>query len=160
MNVLYVDGGCGPYSGDEAWGSVIKNSTTDVLYPGMFKNSTLGPDMEIKTVNLPRGPRNIIVAKFNDVASQQNNGAELMAMVAGLRIAVGDPSISIIYSDSQLIETYWSRGQVNAKTRAKMDPRKLKFIEECADLRRKFEARGGRIIKISGSQNPADLGYH
>ncbi len=39
---------------------------------------------------------------------------------------------------------------------------KLAFIDELVILRRKFcsSVYGGKLLKISGDDNPADLGYH
>ena len=64
-------------------------------------------DMKIKEVLLPIGRRHIAIANFNDVSIQQNNGAELIAAVIGLRLAIYFNSIGInvenVCSDSQLI---------------------------------------------------------
>lgn len=100
------------------------------------------------------------VAKFNDVTYQNNNGAELMAMLMALRAAKKDKEIKEIRSDSQLIVEWWSTGHINKKTLHKMDKKKKKLIEECVELRKLFEERGGKIVKIDGDDNLADFGYH
>ena len=120
--------------------------------------SFLFPDMQLREVSLPIGKRTVIIAKFSDVKSQQNNGAELMALVAALRIALQD-NIYTIYCDSDLLIKYWSLNLKKNK-RLVMDPNKVKYIDELISLRVEFNKRKGNIIKISGGDNLADLGYH
>lgn len=104
-HILYVDGGHNKQTGVEAWGCVVNGNNDDMIN----KHKDIMQDLELKNVTLPVGNRTIIVSKFNDVKSQQNNGAELLALVAGLRIAIySDENISIIYSDSDLCIKYWS----------------------------------------------------
>lgn len=150
-NVIYVDGGHNKFTKDEAWASVVDSNGVDLIP----KYKDLLSDMTLKNVKLPKGPRMIIVSKFDDVKSQQNNGAELLAMVAGLRIMIKEwnNKKSIINSDSQLIVDYWSVKLKNIN----IDKRKKKYIEECIELRKKFK---GEIKKISGDDNIADLGFH
>lgn len=162
---LFVDGGHNKMTGDEAWGSVVDDCGKDVL-PLVTPN--LLTDFKCKDVKLPTGPRRVIVAKFGCGTfgvklKQQNNGAELLAMVAGLRIAVSVFSnVSEVYSDSDLIVKWWSKS-LSSKKREELtrnDPIKLKYIEELQRLRATFESKGGIITKISGDDNLADLGYH
>lgn len=159
-NTIYVDGGMNKKTGDEAWASVVDGDGNDLI----SQCRDLLDDMKIKSVDLPVGKRDIIVAKFADVKSQQNNGAELLAMLAGLKIAIScaDKSSKIkICGDSDLIIKYWSKNWVTAKTRAKMSDEKQSAIKECAELREIFETKyGGSICKIDGGDNLADLGYH
>lgn len=155
---LYVDGGHNRQTGDVAWATVTDEKGNDMLEPF----ADLFTDLELLPKQLlPNGERRVLVANFTDVQKQQNNGAELIAMVAGLRIAIhGQHPATRIYSDSMVIETYWSRGLVRQSTRDSMDPAKLALIEQCVELRKLFEEAGGEIVKISGDANPADLGYH
>lgn len=155
MACLYVDGCCNKTTSSEAWASVCNESGEDLIK----KYSNLYSDLEYKQVTVPKGDKTIIVAKSTDVASQQNNFGELLAMVFALRISKIEHT-KIIYSDSQLIVVYWSKNHINPKTRAKMDPKKLAYINECSDLRKEFEKNGGKIEQISGDDNLADLGYH
>lgn len=154
-SIVYVDGGQNSMTKDEAWGRVTDSFGNDILsnYLHLF------PDLDIKNANLPVGLSSVIISKFNDVASQQNNGAELLAFLAALRISSVDPSISIICSDSKLLVSYWSV-RLKDSTRNKMDPRKARCIDDVIQLRRLFETRGGKIVKVSGDNNPADLGFH
>ena len=153
---IYVDGGCNSLTGKDAWGSVVDCFGKDLI----SKNTDLLNDMKLKNVQINSCDRSIIVCNFNDVSSQQNNGAELLSLIAGLRIAIKCDNIKRINSDSELIIKYWSVGHVNKKTKERMDPNKLKYINECAILRKTFETNGGQIIKISGKNNLADLGKH
>lgn len=151
--VLYVDGACNKNTEGYGWGSVTNDLGEDQLKPEEH------PDLLIVNKKCPVGSRNVIIAKATDVQSQQNNYAELLAMVAGIRIGL-EKGVKTIYSDSQLIVTYWSLGNVNPKTWKAMDPKKQKYITLCSSLRKAFESKGGKIVKISGDDNLADLGYH
>ena len=157
-NTLFVDGGHNKMTENEAWASVVNHDNKCMITH--YKDSTLFSDLTLKEVELPVGKRNIVISSFDDVKIQQNNGAELLAMVIGLRIAEMDKTITTIKGDSDLIIKWWSKGKVNKTTKSKMDKRKIAFIEECKNLRDIFELRKGQIIKISGTDNKADLGYH
>lgn len=156
--ILYVDGGQNNLTGYDAWASVVDDQGNDMI----AKYSNLLQDMQLKDVNLGvAGNRRVIVVKFNDVKKNQNNGAELLALVAGLRIATQLPSVKQIASDSQTIVDYWSKGHISEYSATKIDPNKKKYIEECANLRKGFENQSDRrVIKIDGDKNPADLGFH
>jgi len=68
---------------------------------------------------------------------------------------------SRIYSDSKLIVNFWSKGRVNPETLSKMDKNKRNIIQECTELRKEYEnVYNGKIIRISGDDNLADLGFH
>lgn len=157
-HVIYCDGSMNPKTRTEAWGSVVDHVGKDLV--GNCNNESLFQGLLTRDEKLPVGERKIIVSKFSDVKSQQNNGAELLAMLFALRLTVDNKEIALIKSDSKLVVEYWSKGHVAAKTKRTMDPIKLKFIEECAKLRQCFESRGGRIIHIPGGENLADLGWH
>ncbi len=154
---LWVDGGCNSNTLPNAWGSVVclfKDKIIDIL----FKEDKKLSDFDIKEKFLGTlGSRNIIISNFSDVKTQQNNGAELLALVAGLKIAKRIKSIKIIYSDSSLVVDYWSKGKIGPSVK---DSRKKIYITECGKLRKEFEKNGGKIIKISGDNNKADLGKH
>lgn len=156
-NVIYVDGGCNSHTEGNAWGSVVNKDGVDLIEP----YQQLLSDMKLEKRVLPKGPRGVIVCNFNDVSSQQNNGAELLAMVAGLRIAIysyqNGIQIPYILSDSKLIVEYWSKKVTDGKT---YDPLKLQFIQYCIVLRQHYESLGGSILKIGSEKNLADLGWH
>jgi ribonuclease H-related protein len=150
---IYTDGGHNAMTGKDAWGWVTNNKGTCILnkYIGLLS------DMNLIERSLPVGQRWCIVAQFADVKAQQNNGAELLALLAGLRIACTTPEIKTIYSDSQLLIKYWTKGYFK---REKMDPKKIEFIHQTVVLRKQFEAKGGQLVKISGKDNPSDGGFH
>ncbi|MBR0087755.1 MAG: RNase H1/viroplasmin domain-containing protein [Lachnospiraceae bacterium] len=60
-----------------------------------------------------------------------------------------------IFGDSELILRWWSKGHVRLD-----DEKTQQLAREVMLLRNEFEAAGGRIEKISGDINPADLGFH
>ena len=52
---------------------------------------------------------------------------------------------------------YWSKGRFNANN-LEMDT--IELIKKVSKLREEFERENGKIKKISGDVNPADLGFH
>ena len=150
---IFTDGGQNAQTGsEEAWGCVTNGQGKCII--GSYLSLCL--DMNVEEKVLPVGKRWCIRAKFENV-QQQNNGAELLALVVGLRIALTSPHITTIHTDSDLLVKYWSKGICNQTT---LDPKKLAYIVELTDLRNQFEARSGAIMKIAGNINPADLGCH
>lgn len=156
---IYCDGGCNLHTKPNAWGSVVNGFGNDLI----CYYSHLLIDMELREVILPKDKRVIIISNFKDVNTQQNNGAELMAAVAALRIALNLISSGIevktIFCDSQLIVDFWSK-RLKPESENKFDQRKVMYIKELIQLRREFENNGGKFIKISGNVNFADLGFH
>ncbi len=156
-STIFVDGAYNKNTRPNAYGSVTNHRGVDLIEG----NKHLLSDMEIVRIDLPVGTRDLIVCNFDNV-TQQNNGAELLSMVAGLRIALHYISngyiIKNIASDSQLMVEFWSKGRYK---REGLDSNKIFYIEESRRLREIFESYGGVIQKISAdSGNPADLGYH
>lgn len=152
---IYVDGGHNKFTGKVAFASCVDSKSKCLL----TKYSHYFEDITEKVVDLPVGTRTVHISNFNDVTSQQNNGAELMAMMAGLRIALTTKKYNLIYSDSSLVIDYWSKSLRKNQEKGK-DPEKVKIIREVISLRAQFEKMGGRIEKISGADNLADLGFH
>lgn len=159
LSVLYADGACNKKTGDCAWGSVVDSKGQDLIETYLH----LLTDMQTEVKQLPsnKGLRRILIAKFNDIKTQNNNGAELLALVALLRIAmVESDHVLIGFTDSDTIYKYWSNNHINPVTKANMDPRKLQYVEECIRLRKQFEDSGGQVLKVDGDDNKADLGFH
>lgn len=156
--VIYVDGGFNRFTRPHACGCVVDHFNHDLIE--MY--SRLLPDMTLIRMELPVGTRKLIQVKFSDV-THQNNGAELLATVAGLRIAIflfkNGYSVHYLFSDSSLIVDHWSK-KIKDESAAKMDPIKLRYVHELIQLTREFELYGGMIYKVEASKNPADLGYH
>lgn len=147
--VLFCDGGHNKHTGSVAYACVVDGDGVDMLLDNVLH-------LEGKVVDLPVGRRRVLISDFNDVKKQQNNGAELLGMYAALQIALSK-GYDCIKCDSQLIVDYWSK---KIKPSPNMDERKLMIIKEVIGMRKKFEKRGGTIVKISGKDNLADLGYH
>lgn len=162
--IVWVDGGCSDLTAPEGWGSVVDNRGRDIL----CRKDVLPiiKDLKHRVEVLPKGSvslggsRTVLISNFADVKIQQNNGAELLAMVAALRLARVFPTIKVIKCDSNLVCLWWSKGQVSKGAKKNIDKEKLALIEECGVLRENFEARGGKIVKVNGSENKADLGMH
>ena len=99
--------------------------------------------------------RLVYEVSFSDVSSQQNNGAELVASLIGVMIAL-KYGYDTILSDSQLIVDSWSK-KISPTIK---DKRKMKIQKALVKLVAIFNERGGKILKISGDDNLADLGFH
>lgn len=160
---LYCDGCYNASTEKKGWASVVDFRGHDVIGDFLF----LVQDLTVKKTMLPKSiERYVIQCEFGDVKQQQNNGAELLGLVVALRIACSrDASdnpqqYTTILCDSKLMTDFWSLGRIAAATKNKMDPKKLQWIEECIRLRKQFEMDHGRIVRISGDDNLADLGFH
>lgn len=152
---IYVDGAHNAASGEKGWASVVDAKGQDLINA----YTELRGDVPYLDVNLPRGigQRRVLLAHFTGV-KQQVNGAELIALVFGLRLALLKPAIKYIGSDSAVVISWSTR--LTPGHRLTYDSDKLTLIDELQRLRRLFTERGGVIEKISGASNPADLGYH
>lgn len=87
---------------------------------------------------------------------ETNNYGELLACKYALEIALRDNKRAV-YGDSRLVIEYWSRGFVK-KNEVLNDT--MKLAGQVADLKKRFELCGGTLNRISGDDNPADLGFH
>lgn len=85
-----------------------------------------------------------------------NNYGELLACKYALELAIREGEQSI-FGDSKIIIDYWSKGKIKKEGIAP-ETRELAFAVK--KLRDAFEAKGGQVIRVSGDENPADLGFH
>lgn len=149
MNI-YVDGCCNNKIG--AWASVTDKNGNDLIGPNLsiLEQFDFLPFFE-RGFHLNRV---VFKSNFTDVTTQQNNGAELLAMVIGLSIAIFR-GYEKLCSDSN-VSISWSK-KISPTIKC---PLKQKLQRLCVKLRERFYEQGGEIIKISGDDNPADLGFH
>lgn len=85
-----------------------------------------------------------------------NNYGELLACKYALELAIKE-NIKKVFGDSKLVIDFWSQGIL----RRKLLPRKtVELAEEVYKLRKEFESSGGKVGRVSGDDNPADLGFH
>jgi hypothetical protein len=171
--VLYCDGGMNKQTGKDAWASVVDGNGVDVVsvYKDLFhlnEDEKIDLSSMVKNAVLPGGNRDVLVVQFPGV-QQQNNGAELVGLYTALLVALltmdeVDNKYVLKYKqikcDSALLLDWWSKGKINAKTKAEMDPTKRYIIEQVVKFRKAFEKVGGELVKISGKDNLSDLGYH
>lgn len=85
-----------------------------------------------------------------------NNYGELLALRSALAIAEKE-NIKKIFGDSKLVIEYWSQWKIKAKD---LPEKTVSLAREVAKMRELFEQAGGTIERISGGENPADLGFH
>lgn len=84
-----------------------------------------------------------------------NNYGELLACKYALVFALRE-NVTHVFGDSKLVIAYWSKGHVKNEVAAKT----IALAHEVAKLRAEFERKGGTMSRISGDDNPADLGFH
>ncbi len=85
-----------------------------------------------------------------------NNYGELLALKYAIQIAKKTKHKKI-FGDSKLVIEYWSMGIAKAKD---LPAKTVKLIFETTALREAFEEAGGKVLRIPGGDNPADLGFH
>ncbi len=137
-DALYFDAGTGRGLGAEA--AVTDAGGTPLLHLALPH----GQLTERGTHVLPKG--------------KTNNFGELFACLCAIEAAIKTGAKKVC-GDSELVLMYWSKGHVAEKTRAS-DPELLSLALKTAEKRSLFEAKGGRLIHVPGSLNPADLGFH
>ena len=89
-------------------------------------------------------------------SDKTNNYGELLACRYALQFALKN-QIKKVFGDSKLVINYWSQGLVRKKF---VSVETIKLVTAVAKLRKKFEVAGGVVGRISGDDNPADLGFH
>ena len=87
-----------------------------------------------------------------------NNYGELMGCYMALQIAL-KLGRKIVMGDSKLVIDFWSLGKIRKETSAE-NPDLVALVRKVQRLRKLFEKEEGKIIRISGDDNPADLGFH
>ena len=166
-SVLYCDGGFNNLTKPYAWSSVVDINGVDVITNNLnLINKLLKNNFEYQQVNIPHlitkkiYNRTIIKIKFTNIY-QQNNGAELIAMLVSLYLANTFNNINIIYCDSQTIIN-WCQGKINLKSgqKDKNNNDKLYYINLLQTQYNIFIKNNNKIIKINGNDNLADLGKH
>ena len=135
-DAVYFDAGTG-----RGWGVEVRIADAD-------KNSLLSKIMDDKKINQ--------YGNYFVGPNRTNNFGELTGLYLALKYAKKF-DVKKIYGDSQLVIDYWSKRRYNAY---KLDNDTINLIETVAVMRRDFEAEGGKIARIDGDYNPADLGFH
>lgn len=132
---IYFDAGTGPGNGVEV-------SVTDEK-----GRSLLGKILPKEALN-PQG------RQFAPEGATNNYG-ELLACKYALQIA-GKESVKKIFGDSKLVIDYWSKWMVKKEVAVET----ARLAKEVSKLRSDFEKEGGKVGRVSGGSNPADLGFH
>ena len=135
-NAIYFDAGTGRGIGVEV-------RVTDVN-----KNSILNKVM----------PNNLINEWGNYLvrSDRTNNFGELTGAYSALKYAL-KYDVKDICGDSKLVIDYWLNLRYNPEN---INNDTIDLIHKTNKLYELFKSNGGRIHKISGDINPADLGFH
>jgi ribonuclease HI len=132
---IYFDAGTGAGNG-------VEISVTDARGSGLLWKVLPEKDLNYK-------------GHFTVGGGVTNNFGELLACKYALVIALKDGAKKI-FGDSALVIDYWSKGHIKKE----IEQDTIELAREAAGLRRRYEADGGRLFKVSGGGNPADLGFH
>ncbi|MFA6336957.1 MAG: viroplasmin family protein [Candidatus Paceibacterota bacterium] len=132
---VYFDAGTGPGNGVEV-------SVTDEKGKSLLKK--ILPEKELNSKGRQYAPK-----------GATNNYGELLACKYALQIAEKEGAKNI-FGDSKLVIDYWSKWMVKKDVALET----VKLAKEVSGLRSEFEKKGGRIMRVSGGSNPADLGFH
>lgn len=89
-------------------------------------------------------------------ADKTNNYGELLACKHAIELALRE-GVKDVFGDSKIIIDYWSKGRIKVEGIAP-ETRTLAFAVK--KLRDAFESGGGALHRVSGDDNPADLGFH
>lgn len=89
-------------------------------------------------------------------SNRTNNFGELVGLFAAIKYAKKN-NIKTICGDSALVIDYWSKGFFNEQN---LEKDTVDLIKKVSIMRKEFEFENGKIEKISGDVNPADLGFH
>src|SRR3989344_72583 len=84
-----------------------------------------------------------------------NNYGELLACKYAIEIAMKG-GMKKVFGDSSLIIDFWTKWRVKKD----VEEETFELARETAALLKKFEEQSGEIVRISGDDNPADLGFH
>lgn len=88
--------------------------------------------------------------------SATNNYGELLGMKYALIIASKEKARKV-FGDSKLVIEYWSQWKIKSK---ELPEETVELAHEVSRLREAFESKSGKIDRVSGDHNPADLGFH
>lgn len=88
--------------------------------------------------------------------SVSNNYGELLGLSYALKIAKKEGATKIL-GDSKLVIDFWSKWRIK---RNDMPSETAQLAAEVSKARAEFERRGGSVERVSGADNPADLGFH
>lgn len=146
---------------------VILENKKNLLTPGIYFDAGTGRGIGVE-VNITDYMGNSILKEilpekminsfgnYSAPMGSTNNYGELIGCYLALKLAL-KKSILSIFGDSKLVIDFWSIGAYNKST---LNEKTINLILKTTELRKHFEALGGKIYHISGDINPADLGFH
>lgn len=147
---IYFDAGTGRGNGVEI--SVTDEKGENLLYKVMPKSKINKFGKHHLGKNFTNNYGELLACKYALIFAIKNSRrsslkSEQSAVVRAVRV----------FGDSKLVIDYWSRGFIK---RNALPVATVKLADKVAKLRKEFESLGGEVGRISGDDNPADLGFH
>lgn len=148
-------------------GARYEIKTKKEALPGIYFDAGTGRGDGVEISVTDEGGRDLLVrvlpkefinkhGKHLLASDKTNNYGELLACSYALELAIRE-GVKQIFGDSKIIIDYWSKGRIKTEGIAP-ETRSLAFATK--KLRDVFELEGGEVRRISGDDNPADLGFH
>jgi ribonuclease HI len=154
----------------EKWlelGANYQIKTVKKLEPGIYFDAGTGRGHGVEISVTDEGGKNLLhksipkneLNRFGKLlldSDATNNYGELLAMSHAIEIA-GKKKVKKVFGDSKLVIDYWSKWRFKKND---LPEQTVELAENVSRLRSDFEKRGGVVKRISGADNPADLGFH
>ena len=137
-------------------GAVYHQRQRAKLEPGIYFDSGTGRGIGVEINVTNEKGEYLLKAVTLVLKNVTNNYGELLACKYALKIAL-KKNIKRVFGDSKLIINFWSKGIIRRKEVAK---KTYLLSLEVKKLRIEFENKKGELLRISGADNPADLGFH
>jgi ribonuclease H-related protein len=155
-------------AGGAVYGTRNKGQGTRMPEPGIYFDAGTGRGAGVEVSVTDELGKNLLHKVFKkgdlnrfgkhliDNPSATNNYGELLALRYALEIAK-KTKVKKVFGDSRLVIDYWSQWHIKRK---QLPKETVELANKVAKMRERFEEKGGTIERISGGENPADLGFH
>ena len=153
----------------EQWlrqGASYKLKVKNILEPGIYFDAGTGRGRGVEISVTDENGKDLLdkvlpakkINKYHKhlIKGATNNYGELLAGYYALKLALKS-GVKNVFGDSKVVIDYWPKGIMRGKL---LPLRTKKLVKEVAELRKEFENSGGAMERVSGDDNPADLGFH
>lgn len=146
---------------------ISKSERRAALAPGIYFDAGTGRGNGVEISVTDERGRDLLSAVFSKSKINRygkhlipgevtNNFGELLACKYALKLALAR-SVKKVFGDSRLIVDHWSKGHIK---KDEVAANTVRLAAEVKKLRVEFEKKAGSIHRVSGDDNPADLGFH